>query len=662
MDLESDLAKELFDKVITPIQDKNKDKQIEIQKERRTNTLDQLNLKHKELQDKAINDAQIWSTMVSSPSESNMKDDIQPSEQIESPMVPSPSESNMNDTQPSEQTSMGNELPQAPTSNETSIMPPKPPISQNRCKAKDHNIDISKDCTKEGNLTKKAKLILHPDKNPSCIKDADAKFKELQNLCNPKEDINGALILDNSFNENGDNYCWLNAPLYAYVAFSDIVGLYTFNCNEINPTKDSMVIIPGFTDNRKYNINAAMYVGKSENPDSHPNSDIIRLYINGSNDDAKKFINDTTWIEYNDNNDGANITVKINPENFKVKPRTTSDEDAIYKNIYDLMLKSRLPSTIWNNELYKEIHTELCKLHTCNDNSEIRAINNRDYSNAYPVLDIFNNVLVKKCPESQSPITFKEHTITPSNVQSGYNKLIKDIDGKRLIAFVKGENLISNTELNVGHYVTYIRNKDKKYPDKWKKYDSGITTKDYDDVPSEIFPQSNEESKVWYVYGIYKEPEEYEFDTEQVEQETTTSSSPVTTTAPEPAPEPALVPEPEVVEPEVVVEPEPALKQATLEEKLIKILSSVLKSETATKASAVPVSAPSVKQATLEEKLIKILRNSLSSSAPATLSSSAPATLSSSLPATLSSSEPATLSSSAPATLSSSIPETLKTT
>ena len=46
-----------------------------------------------------------------------------------------------------------------------------------------------------------------------------------------KVDSNGALILDNPENDNGSNYCWLNAPLYAIVAYPDFLSFYGKQCD-----------------------------------------------------------------------------------------------------------------------------------------------------------------------------------------------------------------------------------------------------------------------------------------------------------------------------------------------------------------------------------------------------------------------------------------------
>ena len=56
-----------------------------------------------------------------------------------------------------------------------------------------------------------------------------------------KVDSNGALILDNPENDNGSNYCWLNAPLYAIVAYPDFLSFYGKECSR-QIEKDSSVI------------------------------------------------------------------------------------------------------------------------------------------------------------------------------------------------------------------------------------------------------------------------------------------------------------------------------------------------------------------------------------------------------------------------------------
>ena len=45
-------------------------------------------------------------------------------------------------------------------------------------------------------------------------------------LDNPFEE---SLILNNPLNGNSSNYCWLNAPLYAFTVFESIINLYSYN-------------------------------------------------------------------------------------------------------------------------------------------------------------------------------------------------------------------------------------------------------------------------------------------------------------------------------------------------------------------------------------------------------------------------------------------------
>jgi hypothetical protein len=239
-------------------------------------------------------------------------------------------------------------------------------------------------------------------------------------LSDTNVDENEALILNNELNNNGTNYCWLNAPLYAFVAFEDVLNLYkTFNCPDVS--------------------------------------------------------------------------------------RINKEQENIYNHIFNLMDKSRNVNTIWNDDLYKSIHKELCKISEC-DNVLLPTVGDGNFSNPQPVIDIFKNVLVSNCPDTRSPLVVETYNPKVSDIFQ--NKLLEDKDGKKLIALVVGRNpttkinLMSETnEINVGHFVAYIRNKDDK--NKWKKYDSGKTDDQYNYELKTIFPTYENKDKYWNFFGIY---------------------------------------------------------------------------------------------------------------------------------------------------------------
>ena len=259
---------------------------------------------------------------------------------------------------------------------------------------------------------------------------------------NANNDDNGALILDNQLNNNGSNYCWLNAPLYAFIAFEDVLSLYKdFNCLD------------------KYIIN-----------------------------------------EYITNEDITN-------KDRTIKDRTNKEQEIIYEEIYNLMVRSRNDNTIWNDELYKSIHEELCKITEC-DNILLPKVGDGNFSNPLPVIDIFKNVLVKNCPDSQSPLYVETYNPKVSDFYNFKNELLEDKNEKKLIAIIVGVNptneinLMSETnEINVGHFIAFVRNKNDN--SKWKKYDSGKTEEEYNYEFNDIFPSNKNSDKHWNLFAIY---------------------------------------------------------------------------------------------------------------------------------------------------------------
>ena len=136
MELESDLAKELYNKVIVPIQTKNENAQKEY------------DVNNKKLEEELI--AQEAATKVTTD---------------EGPLPVSSIENMVNDSQGQ------------------SIMPPTPPTIQT-CRANERDINPSEDCNPSTQKPKpKAWLIFHPDKNEKCADVATEKFKELTNVC-----------------------------------------------------------------------------------------------------------------------------------------------------------------------------------------------------------------------------------------------------------------------------------------------------------------------------------------------------------------------------------------------------------------------------------------------------------------------------------------------
>jgi len=235
-------------------------------------------------------------------------------------------------------------------------------------------------------------------------------------------DENNALILYDKSNNNGYNYGWLNAPLYAFVAFSDVLNLYkSFKC---------------------------------------PSEGIIN-----------------------------------------------EKQEIIYGEIYNLMVSSRNEDTTWDNDLYKSLHIKLCEISDC-DNNFLPKVAYGNYSNNLPVMDIFKNVLVKNCQDNLSPLYVETYNPKVSDFANFKNELLKDKDGKKLIALVVDINptqaidqLAETNVINVGHFVAYVRNKNDDI--RWKKYDSGKTEDRYNYELNTIFPSTTNKDKYWNFYAIY---------------------------------------------------------------------------------------------------------------------------------------------------------------
>ena len=215
-----------------------------------------------------------------------------------------------------------------------------------------------------------------------------------------KTDTHGALILDKTSNSNGNQYCWLNAPLYAFTAFQKVLDVYNLPC--------------------------------FDNKSSHNEDDL---------------------------------------HHFKI--------------IYELLLKSRDPDTIWNDTHYGHIHKAICNYtKSCGGSNEILALNQVGaYSNPHPIMSALLACLTKKCIDT--PLSIQSYFI---NTKDSIHTVINNAN---IIVFILGTLAIDKPASigksvenkdktdNQGHYVAYVRGGDSPTSDSWKQYDGGKTIEEY---------------------------------------------------------------------------------------------------------------------------------------------------------------------------------------
>lgn len=376
---------------------------------------------------------------------------------------------------------------------------------------------------------------------------------------NSKIDNQGALILSNTKNDNGNNHCWLNATLYAFVAFKPILDIYNdFKCSENNTfTLNDYVIIEGLNDTivnkEKYSIKDIEYRNIYENNENS----LIYVTIQDNDPDTKKqniitqldenfieFILDKKLEKLKLNNfQRTQLQLVVKTSCLKHKPILTEEDNKIHKEIYDLMLESRKPTKIWDATLYTSIHDKLCDVTRCGytEYDDIVAPNSGWFSNPQPVLVTFSEILLKKCHEYKSPLRTEAMTICAHNNDErnkDYNNLINGIKTESIEAMQEWKTYYSeaqkqkiielhkkkkiksiivsdftsekntknkNRQINLGHFIAYSRHSEL---DLWKKYNKGKTiyNDNYTYNIDNMFPKNTDPTKtnhVWYIYAIY---------------------------------------------------------------------------------------------------------------------------------------------------------------
>ena len=162
MELKSNLAKELFDKVIIPIQNKTKTLPI-------TNNLTEQsiiqptnNILNKDEEKKALE--KLISSIQENPTVLPPVPDTKSIRLLDNADITEP-------------------IMESVPATVESIQPPGPP-SIKQCLAEKKDIDLEQDCDTETKKAKRSSLFrYHPDKNRDCKEYAETKFKELTNKC-----------------------------------------------------------------------------------------------------------------------------------------------------------------------------------------------------------------------------------------------------------------------------------------------------------------------------------------------------------------------------------------------------------------------------------------------------------------------------------------------
>ena len=222
MELESDLAKELFNKVIVPLQTKNKEKELTVQNEykqtqeqlqearneqkkidelrnqgakaiaaEKANRLEAERLAKEEAERVAREDS---SRLAKEAAERVTREAVERVTREAAERVARETAESARLAKEEavitniDQATVDDNIPPAVSKENINFnlqgqLPPKPPIIET-CKAKERDIDPSEDCNPNTQKAKpKSWLRFHPDKNPDCKDIATEKFKKLTTVC-----------------------------------------------------------------------------------------------------------------------------------------------------------------------------------------------------------------------------------------------------------------------------------------------------------------------------------------------------------------------------------------------------------------------------------------------------------------------------------------------
>jgi len=242
--------------------------------------------------------------------------------------------------------------------------------------------------------------------------DTVPEWQQTTSFLNPqvdtKTDKYGALILNNSNNNNGNDYCWINAPLYAFVAFEDVIDIYNTPRSFYSyPLRyDAIIIIEELNDTEiikeTNGINTIQYIKESE-----VFNEVFGHYIS-LNIKTDKFNQEKIVQFFQDKDCSPNVeSVEDLKGHTKLvlyldksclrlfNKKEMNDNKEEYDNVYKIMQNSRKSNTIWNNELYQSIHKIFIELTKNNPEKDIPNTLNT-VGNAQYVCVLFLNILTKK--------------------------------------------------------------------------------------------------------------------------------------------------------------------------------------------------------------------------------------------------------------------------
>ena len=352
-----------------------------------------------------------------------------------------------------------------------------------------------------------------------------------------------SLILHKSGNNNGAQYCWLNATLYAFTAFEPVLNLVdTFRCDQIPLEKDDTVNIIGVGESSGiYLITVTKITGNEilvriesdlmsgENLETWY-SDIIDTIdrIHGNNPSK------ITPLSHSFDSDKkrSNIFGRVNKAILEKISRVSRDTREVIRSkeeLIETLKRARSPDTIWNGDFYKRIHQLICDItDNCGYGSDgdIASVpedfNHIQYGNPQPVIDIFKNILTNFCGSNdKNPITIDASEITHKadpkltefkKEKSGGRKLIAVIKAERPLPKINMRTQLADEERVYGHFTSVVKSDLNGTDDSWRKYDSGITNTNLfrfeDAFPADIASNEAGEHLAHQVWGIYfKEPE-----------------------------------------------------------------------------------------------------------------------------------------------------------
>ncbi|MGA1048944.1 MAG: hypothetical protein ACO3UU_13125, partial [Minisyncoccia bacterium] len=193
MELNTDLAKALFDKVITPIKDKMKRPitNIIVNKDEDKSDLENLISSNQENANELPpppDTIMPVDTDTETPTTNNIVNKDEEKSALETLLLSIPEKSNVLPPVPDTKkikpidSDISEPFKESVSATIESIQPPEPPIIK-QCIAEKKDIDLANDCNTDGSAKRNSLFRYYPDKNKDCLGYAENKFKELINKC-----------------------------------------------------------------------------------------------------------------------------------------------------------------------------------------------------------------------------------------------------------------------------------------------------------------------------------------------------------------------------------------------------------------------------------------------------------------------------------------------